>query len=394
MEPTEVKQVVDKLGSAFEEFKAANDARLKEIEKKGAADYVTTDKVDRINEALSDLQEFKKKVETAHQRSDKDDREEKADKNGAEYKKAFIDYARKGIEAPELKALSVGSDPDGGYLVTPETSSRIIKIVYETTAMRQLASVQTISSDALEMLEDRGEITSGWVSEVGTRSETNTPTFGKKNIPVHELYAKPKATQKLLDDAAVNIEDWLAGKVAEHFARKENTAFVSGDGVGKPRGILTYSAGSTWGTIEQVASGSSATLGSTADKLIDLLYALKPPYSRNATWLMNRSTILLARKLKAHDNQYIWQPGIQAGQPDSLLGRPVSEGTDMPVPAADSLSVAVGDFREAYQIVDRIGIRTLRDPYSEKPFIQFYTTKRVGGDVVNFEAIKIMKLGS
>jgi len=212
------------------------------------------------------------------------------------------------------------------------------------------------------------------------------------------LYAFPKATQKILDDAAINLEAWLSGKVSEKFARDEAAAFVNGDGVSKPRGFLTYLTGTTLpGTIEQVATGVSgafAAAPSGGDVLIDALYGLKAQYRANATWFMNRATTKLARKLKDSDGSYIWSPGIAAGQPASILGYPTASFEDMPDPAANSLSIAVGDMRAAYQIVDRVGIRVLRDPYTAKPYVGFYTTKRVGGDVVNFEALKIVRFGA
>jgi HK97 family phage major capsid protein len=258
--------------------------------------------------------------------------------------------------------------------------------------MHKLANIQTISTDSLEIFEDRAEVAAGWTTESGAVSDTTTPTFGKKSIPVHELYAQPKATQKLIDDAAIDIEEWLADKVAAIFSKKENTAFVSGDGVGKPRGILTYTSGTSWGQIEQVASGVSA--GVTADKIVELYYTLKEDYAVNASFLMNRSIVETVRQLKDTTNQYLWNPGLAFGAPDTLMGVPVHQAADMPVAAADSLSIACGDFKSAYQIVDRHGVRVLRDPFTDKPFVKFYSTKRVGGDVVNFEAIKLMKLGS
>jgi HK97 family phage major capsid protein len=314
------------------------------------------------------------------------------EKASDEYSKAFVSYLRKGIE-PELKALSVNSDPDGGYLVSPTVSQRIITIVYESSPVRQLATVETISTDSLDLLEDRDQMASGWTLEVAPRGETNTAQLGKKTIPVHELFAQPKATQKVIDDAAINIEQWIAGKVAERFARDEATAFVAGDGQARPRGFLTYAAGTSWGQIQQVASGTNGTFD--GDDILALFYALKEPYMSRATWMMNRAVVGAARTLKeTTTGQYLWQPGLAAGQPDTLVGRPVVMANDMPVAATDSLSIAVGDFQSAYTIVDRLGIRTLRDPFTEKPFVKFYTTKRVGGDVTNFEAIKLMKLGS
>jgi HK97 family phage major capsid protein len=295
----------------------------------------------------------------------------------------------------ERKALSVGTDPDGGYVVNPDLSGRIVLKVFESSPMRAYASVQVISSDALEGLFDLNEASSGWVGETDSRPETNTPQLGKWRIPAHELYAKPKATQKLLDDASINMEAWLASKVSEKFARDEANAFVVGNGVNKPRGFLTYSSGTTLpGTIERFdtgVNGAFAAAPNGGDVLINALYGLKQQYRANATWFMNRATLKLTRKLKDSDGAYLWSPGIAAGQPASLLGYPVASFEDMPDPATDSLSIAVGDMREAYQIVDRLGIRTLRDPYSAKPYVEFYTTKRVGGDVVNFEAIKLIE---
>ncbi len=317
------------------------------------------------------------------------------------YKAAFDTFLRKGEEVmgpDERKALSVGTDPDGGYVVNPDLSGRIVMKVFESSPMRAYASVQVISSDALEGLFDLNEASSGWVGETDSRAETNTPQLGKWRIPAHELYAKPKATQKLLDDASINMESWLASKVAEKFARDEANAFVVGNGSNKPRGFLTYASGTTLpGTIERfptTVNGAFAAAPDGGDVLINALYGLKQQYRANATWFMNRATLKLTRKLKDDDGAYLWSPGIAAGQPASLLGYPVASFEDMPDPATDSLSIAVGDMREAYQIVDRIGIRTLRDPYSAKPYVEFYTTKRVGGDVVNFEAIKLIEFTS
>jgi len=313
------------------------------------------------------------------------------------YKAAFDRYLRKDDRAltpDETKALSVGSDPDGGYVVNPDLSGRIVMKVFETSPMRAYASIQTISTDALEGLFDLEEAASGWVAETDTRAETTTPQVGKWRIPVHELYAKPKATQKLLDDAEINMEAWLASKVSEKFARDEAAAFVNGNGVGKPRGFLTYADGTTLpGTIEQFDTGANGAFASApggADVLLSALYGLKQQYRANATWFMNRTTTGLVRRLKDSNGEFVWSPGIAAGQPATLLGYPVAAFEDMPDPATGSLSIAVGDMREGYQIVDRIGIRTLRDPYSAKPYVEFYTTKRVGGDVVNFEAVKII----
>jgi len=420
---------VEALHAGFEEFKKANDERLAQIEKKGSADVVTEAKLQKIEADLEKAQKIADEAVLASKRQSRivtDERGEVVDldrkaqewasmnarRRGAVagsfgaadmdgYKAAFDTFLRKGEEVmgpDERKALSVGTDPDGGYVVNPDLSGRIVLKVFETSPMRAYASTQVISSDALEGLFDLNEASSGWVGETDSRAETNTPQLGKWRIPAHELYAKPKATQKLLDDASINMEAWLASKVSEKFARDEANAFVVGNGVNKPRGFLTYGSGTTLpGTIEQFPTGASGALAaapSGGDALINALYGLKQQYRNNATWFMNRATLTLVRKAKDSDGAYLWSPGIAAGQPASLLGYPVASFEDMPDPATDSLSIAVGDMREAYQIVDRLGIRTLRDPYSAKPYVEFYTTKRVGGDVVNFEAIKLVKLGS
>lgn len=401
MSLTEITERVHTLGNAWEQFKQVNDQRLREIERKGAADPLHMEQLSRINNVLDNQKQRMDVLETAYSRPGKELVEHKSGMAGnsyvSEYQKAFCNYIRKGMDAglEELhtKALSVGSDPDGGYMVTPSMSNRIIQLVEDGSPMRRLAAVETISSDSLEILEDYNEAAAGWTTETGAVSDTATPQVGKRVIPVHELYAQPKATQKLVDDSAIDIENWLADKVAAIFARKEGTAFISGTGSGQPKGILTYAAGTAWGQVEQVNSGTSAIV--TADGLVKLYYALKEEYASRSTFLMHRSVTQAVRLLKeSTTGQYLWQPGLAAGAPDTLLGVPVAQSADMPVAAASSLSVALADFASAYLIVDRIGIRTLRDPYTDKPFVKFYTTKRVGGDVVNFEAIKLLKLAA
>jgi len=396
MSISEITERVSHLGHAWEEFKHVNDARLREIEQKGSADGLYNEHLTNISRALDNYKNRLDTIETAYARPEFGG-EAKALAVPSEYSKAFRNYLRKGmdagLEALQSKALSVTSDPDGGYLVTPQMSTTIVKSVFETSPMRQIAAVETISSDALELIDDHDQAAAGWTSETGSISETSTPVIAKRNIATHELYAQPKATQKLVDDAAIDIEAWLADKIADIFARKENTAFVAGNGVGCPRGILSYAAGSSWNQIQQVNSGTNGAV--TADGLINLFYALKDEYSRNASFLMNRTTVQAVRLLKeATTNQYLWQPGLAAGAPDTLMGVPVMMAADMPTAATNSLSVAVGDFKRAYQIVDRKGITILRDPFTEKPFVKFYATKRVGGDVINFEAVKLLKLSS
>lgn len=391
----EMTNRVTNLGQAWDQFKHVNESRLSEIEKKGSADPLYMEHLARINQTLDNNKLRVDRLETAFSRPAVGSSKKTASEFESEYKKAFRNYLRKGmesgLEAAQTKALSVGTDADGGYLVPENISETIVRIVNESSPLRALARVETISSDSLDVIEDAGDFGASWTTETGAVSETTTPSLGKHNIAVHEMYAQPKATQKLLDDSAIDVEQWVAEKVGDKFARLEATAFISGTGSGQPKGILMYTAGTTWGQIEQVNSGTSAQV--TADSLFRLYYKLKDDYARRATFLMNRSTVQAVRLLKeATTNQYLWQPGLTAGTPDTLLGIPVVEAADMPVAAANSLSVAVGDFRAAYLIVDRVGFRTLRDPFTEKPFVKFYTTRRVGGEVVNYEAIKLLKL--
>jgi len=394
---SEITDRVSSLGHAWEQFKQVNDNRLLEIERKGYADPLYDEHLNNINTSMDNYKKRLDQIETANNRpvlGGEGDSVKSGEKNG-EYSKAFRNYLRKGmdagLEALQTKALSVGSDPDGGYLVTPTMSAKIVQAIFETSPIRQIASVETISTDSLEMIDDHTALSAGWTAEaVDITSDTATPTLAKRNIPTNELYAQPKATQKLVDDAAIDVESWLSNKIADIFGRTQNTAFVAGTGVGQPRGILSYASGTSWGQIQQVGSGTSAQV--TADSLITLFYSLKDAYMRRASFLMNRSVVQQVRLLKATTNQYLWQPSLTVGAPDTLLGVPVYMAADMPVAAASSLSVAVGDFQSGYQIVDRQGIRILRDPFTEKPFVKFYATTRVGGDVINFDAIKLLKL--
>ncbi|MBT5472451.1 MAG: phage major capsid protein [Nitrospina sp.] len=391
----EIKQLVEELNQAFLEHRTKNDQRLSEIQKKGHADPVLEEQVDRIAKEIQNLTEVKQRIEKVETKLNRPAmaEHEKLDPNSSARKQAVVHYLRKGeglLSADEVKLLSSDSDPDGGYWMTPEISERAVQKVFETSPMRNIATVETISSDALEIPEDLNEADSGWTSERAARPETNTPQIGVRRIPVHELYAMPKATQTLLDDSRIDVETWLSMKIADKMSRIENASFINGDGSGKPRGILTYTSGTTNpGEVQQVNTGNASAL--TADGLRTLFYALKSPYIPSAKWLMSRSAIEEVSKLKDSSGSYIWQPGFQEGEPQTLLGHAIERMEDMPQVAANSLSVAFGDFSQAYTIVDRMGLRVLRDPFSSKPFVLFYTTKRTGGDVTNFEAFAIQK---
>lgn len=402
----DVVKKLEELGSAFEEFKKANDKSLAEIKSKGEASGETTEKVTKLNERMDVLQKEIGQTAALLNRMDKtDDSTAQEKKVALAHKKACSLFLRKGdksgAQVEELKDMSVDSDQDGGFLVSPEMSGEIVEHIFESTPMRALASVATISTDALEIMEDLDQVGSGWVAERGSRAVTTTPKLNMLRIPTHELYCEPQATQKLLDDAAFNVESWLAKKAGDKFGRDEATAFISGNGNSQPMGILTYGGTSEdiadhFGTIEQVVQGATGHSGYISfDDIFDMQTALKEPYQRNAVWLLHRSNLGGIRKLKDSYGRYLWEPGLQVGAPALLLGKPLYMAADLVAAASLTTNtvggLVYGDMKESYQIVDRIGIRTLRDPYTAKPFVLFYMTKRVGGGVKNFESIKILK---
>ena len=422
----DAKKLIEGLNTGFEAFKAKHSEIETEVKKFGEADYVSREELKKIEASMDKLQEVNDKLVLAQKRAERFqeidgktvDVEAKAALFGKGAAKSFgaegADMNAEGLEAyaaagdrylrkgdrslteVEIKALSVGGDPDGGYVVNPDMSGRMVSKVYETSVMRAYASVQTISTDSLEGLYDNDEAGYGWVGETGSRPTTDTPQIGKWSIPVHEVYANPAATQKILDDAEISVEQWLSAKVADRFARAENAAFVNGDGTDKPRGFTTYPNGTDLtNSVEQVSTGVNGDFAAAPDGpevLINALSKLKAPYMANASWFMNRLTVAAVRKLQNDNGDYIWSPSLAAGQPSTLLGYPVAPTfEDMADIATGSLSIAVGDMRSAYQIVDRTGIRVLRDPYTNKPYVHFYTTKRTGGDLINGEAIKLIK---
>jgi len=302
-------------------------------------------------------------------------------------------------DALTQKALQVGIDPDGGYLVNPERLDARITRIFETSPMRAISNVITTTSDSVEMIIDDNEAASGgWVGETASRPETGTPQIGVKKIFIHEQFAKPKATQKFLDDASINVEQWLTGKINDKLTRFENTAFVVGDGAEKPKGFLSYPAWSAPGTyqrdaLEQVNSGSAGNF--TYDGVVALYNSLIEDYRVNSNFLIKRNSWTDILQLKdANGRPLIEYDMLKTSTSDIMLGRPVRFANDMPAVAADALALAYGDFSKGYTIVDRLGLRVLRDPYTDKPYVEFYATKRVGGDVTNFEAIKIQKLAA
>ncbi len=378
---------------AFEEFKSTNDQRLAEIAAKQSADVLSVEKLARIESRMDDLalKSARPAIGGAAPRSGAD----------LAHKSAFDTYVRKGdatnLQTLEAKALSVGSDPDGGYLVPPELEARINRSLVNISPIRAIAGIRQVSSAVYKRPYATSGLDTGWVAETAIRPQSATPTLSSTVFQTMELYAMPAATSTLLDDSAVNIDQWLAEEVNIAFARQEGAAFITGDGVNKPKGFLSYptvaNSAYVWGSLGTIATGVAGGFPAStpSDKLIDLIYTVKAGYRPNAHFVMNRATQSAVRKFKDALGNYMWQPSYQPGQMPTLLGYPIAESEDMPDIAAGSTAVAFGDFSRGYLIVDRVGIRVLRDPYSAKPYVLFYTTKRVGGGVADFDAIKLLK---
>lgn len=399
-----LKETVDALGYAFHEFKATNEERLNQLEQKNTVDPLITQKMERLNRSLDEAQDKMTRLEAVAKRPViAASKENGFSSEEIAHKNAFLNYIRKGHESDlltfEAKGLSTSPDREGGFFVPSIISSYIHKTLKDSSSLRSLARITEISTSALEMLVDKEEAAAAWAEEKGERRETATPEIAKVRIPVHEMYAKSRATQKLLDDAAINIEEWLAEKISLRMASLENTSFINGDGNGKPKGFLNYETaaanGWEWGKLEEIKTGVRGAFkeDNPEETLIDLFHALKPAYLSQATWLMSRSAQSLVRKLKdPNQHHYLWQPPLSLDVRPTLMGHPIHIMDDMPAltQGTASKSVVFGNFFEGYQIVDRQGTYTLRDPYSAKPYVEFYTVRRVGGDVVNFEALKVL----
>jgi HK97 family phage major capsid protein len=387
----DVNRAMGEFFRGFEAFKEANDQRLCEIERK-SADPITAEKVERINDALSDMKMRLDGLAIAGRRPALGASPEM----GA--RKAFAEFLRKGTipAGLEQKGLSEG----GGFRVPDEIESLIDRVLPQISPLRGIASVRRIGTATLKKPFTTAGAESGWVAETDTRTETDAPVLAELDFPTSELYAMPAATALLLDDAAADVEAWLAEEIQTVFAEQEGTAFVSGDGSGKPKGFLAYTkiadASWAWDKVGYVASGADGGFASSnpTDALINLIYAPRQAYRANASWVMNRKTEAAIRKFRDSAGNYLWQAGAQAGTAATLMGYPIVGSEDMPDVASNSYSIAFGDFRRGYLIVDRVGIRILRDPYSAKPYVLFYATKRVGGGIQDFAAIKLMKFAA
>ncbi|MBL8584235.1 MAG: phage major capsid protein [Rhizobiaceae bacterium] len=395
-----VSEAFEDFMATFEAFKESNDQRLVELERRGGADVLSTEKVDRISRALDDQKRLLDRMELKKLRPGLG-RERAAP---SEHKAAFEAYIRHGDERQlrslDTKALSAGSGPDGGYTVPVEIETEIAKRLSALSPIRSIASVRQVSTSVLRKPFATTGFAVGWVGETASRPQTGTPTLDDLEFPTAELYAMPAATPSLLEDSVVDLDQWIATEVEAAFAEQEGTAFVTGNGTNKPRGFLDYdqvAEGSwAWEKIGYIATGVAGAFAASnpSDKLIDTIYALKGGYRQNANWVMNRKTQAAIRKFKDADGNYLWQPPAAPGQRAMLMGFPLVEAEDMPDIATDETAIAFGDFARGYLVVDRAGVTVLRDPYSAKPYVLFYTTKRVGGGVQDFDAIKLLKFGT
>jgi HK97 family phage major capsid protein len=386
----------------FEAFKDVNDQRLGEIEQRLSADPLTEEKLTRIDAALDTAQ---RRIDGLVLKSARPKLGETSSRDSVhqEHKAAFGGYLRDGVadglKRIEAKAYSAGVGPDGGFLVPQSAERDLLSRMALISQIRQIAEVREISTATFKKVFATNGIGSGWIGEAAARPDTTTQTLADLTFPTFELYAQPSATQTVLDDAAVDVEEWIAREVETIFAEVEGDAFINGDGTTRPQGFLTpnkvANASWTWGNIGYLATGIAAGFAATnpSDGLVDLIYALKSGYRQNASFVMNRRTQSQVRKFKDTTGTYLWQPPASVGQPATLMNFPVIDAEQMPDIAANSFAIAFGDFRRGYLVLDRQGIRVLRDPFTSKPYVRFYTTKRVGGGVQDFDAIKLMKFG-
>lgn len=395
IEKKDIDEVAADLKGAFEEFKKSNDKELEAIK---AEKTKLEEKTDKLNEKLGELDSLKAELEKEIKQAKRPGSPKSTDIEA--HKAGFIQFLRKGVDdgLSELqqKAIQVGVDADGGYAVPEDLDRTLLQLLRDESPMRKVCNQITVSTPDHKKLVNLGGAGSGWVGETAARPATGTPTLVQIIATMGEIYANPQATQTSLDDVFFNVEAWIQEEVAREFAEKEGLAFLQGDGTNKTKGILAYTITDeddgtrAFGSIQNFSSGTAGTFD--GDNLIDLIYGLKKGYRQNAVFMMTNLTQAKARKLKDSDGNYLWQPGLQAGQPSLLLGYGIEENNDMPEATADANAILFGDFKRGYTIVDRMGTRILRDPFTNKPYVGFYTTKRTGGMLTDSNAIKVLTL--
>lgn len=398
VEVKDVEQVAQELQAKFDAFKEKNDKRLEAVEQEKGK---LAGEIETLNGKLSELDELKSALEEELKQVKRPAGGPQS-KAASEHKTAFIGFMRKGkddgLRELERKALQVGVDEDGGYAVPEELDRTILNLLKDEVVMRQEATTITVGGANYKKLVNLGGTASGWVGETDARPETDASKLGQIEPFMGEIYGNPQATQTMLDDAFFNVEDWINSELAIEFAEQEEIAFTSGNGTKKPKGFLAYASTldpdktRAFGTLQHILSGAAA--GVTADAIIKLVYTLRKVHRNGAKFMMNNNSLFAIRILKDSEGNYLWRPGLELGQPSSLAGYGVAENEQMPDIAADAKAIAFGNFKRGYTIVDRIGTRILRDPYTKKPFVGFYTTKRTGGMLVDSQAIKLLQIGT
>lgn len=397
-EPGSEPQIIASMMEALTAYRDANDERLDALEKRGSTDPLLADKLARIDVALDTNTDKLNRLSAKAQRPHLETAS--ALPLRSDHALAFDSYVRSGATNLQLKAMESGTDADGGYLVPQEAESTIGDHLTALSPMRSIATVRQVSSTVFRKPVTTEGFDAGWVAENAARPETGSVVLSELTFPTMELYAMPAATATLLDDAAIDMDVWLAGEVDAAFAEQESSAFVTGNGTSQPQGFLSAptvdEASWTWGNTGTISTGVSGDfpVSDPSEVLIDLVYALKSTYRQNGTFIMNRSTQAALRKMRDADGNYIWTPPAAADAKAALLGFPVVEMEHMPSIGADADAIAFGDFRRGYLIVDRIGVRLLRDPYTAKPYVLFYVTKRVGGGIQDFDAIKLLSFSA
>lgn len=393
----DVELVAQEIKNQFEQFKATNDQRLDAIEQEKAA---LAGKVESQNAKLSELDNIKTALENELKEVK---RPAGGNKQATAHKEAFAMFIRKGDEQGlaelERKAMQTGTDADGGFALPQELNTDILSSLRNEVVMRQECTVMTVGTSDWKKLVNEGGIASGWVGETDKRSETGTPKLGILTPVWGEIYGNPHATQTMLDDSFFNVESFLTSELTTEFAEREEEAFTLGDGLKKPKGFLSYETDDKtdkdrdWGKLQKITAGAAAI---SADDIVSLIYSLRKPYRAGSKFMLNNQSLLAVRLLKDDKGNYIWQPGLQLGQPSLLSGFAVAENEQMPDigDASGKAPIAFGNFKRGFYIFDRIGIRMLRDPYTKKPFVGFYTTKRVGSMLHDSNAIKLLTVNT
>lgn len=394
----DVSEVAEALGKKFKEFTEKNDQRLSGIEQEKGQ---LAEKVDKLNGQLSDLDKLKDELVTELKGLKRPNGAGGPSKEQTEHKQAFGQFMRKGHEDGlrelERKALNTATDEDGGFAVPEELDRNLIELARDAVVMRQECRVISVGGTGYTKLANLGGATSGWVGEQEARPATGTPKLQKVSPVWGEVYANPQATGVMLDDAFFDVEAWLAAELQQEFSEQEEAAYSYGNGVNKPRGLFAYGTEAqndktrTFGKLEHMVASAP---GLVADDLIKLIHTLRKPYRSGSKWMMNGLSVMAARLLKDDQGNYLWRPGLTEDAPSILLGYGVAENEEMPDIAAGVQALAFGNFKRAYTILDRIGTRVLRDPYTNKPFVGFYTTKRVGGMLENDQAVKMLQMGA